>query len=76
MRSYQELEMLSRQHSETLMAEAAVEQLAAAGRSNEMRISLRKCIVRAIAHVAARLEPTPIQAELIEACPWLSEWVR
>ena len=76
MRSYRELQQLARQHIEALMAEAAAEQLAKTSRSIHTSVSLRQHVATVICALAARLEPTAIQAELIEACPTFGEWVR
>jgi hypothetical protein len=76
MTSYHQLELLTKQRIQTLMAEAASEQLAVRVRSANTRTFLRKRIASAISGLVGRLEPTPIQAELIEACSSLSEWVR
>ncbi len=66
MSSYHDLELLSHQRVQTLLADAAAERLAARMRPTTTRTSFRTRIAKAIFGLVTRLEPTPIPAELVE----------
>jgi hypothetical protein len=77
MNSYHELELLAQLRIQNYLAEAASDRIADQARASHMKTSVRKGVravfAAAVYQLATWLEPTPIRAELLEACPAISE---